>query len=85
MSIKNFLILMINITNLGFETGSKFQDFINFIGLNKSDAGREIIVIIVLICILAGLAYLCGAPEDFLDDDEYEEEYEAVSSKEKRS
>ena len=78
--------LVLNITNLGFETGSKFQDFINYIGLNKSDAGREIIVIIVLICILAGLAWLCGAPEDFLDDDEYEEEYEPVSTgKEKRS
>lgn len=77
--------LVLNITNLGFETGSKFQDFINFIGLNKSDAGREIIVIIVLCLILAGLAYLCGAPEDFLDDDEYEDEYEQVSGKEKRS
>ena len=78
--------LVLNITNLGFETGSKFQDFINYIGLNKSDAGREIIVIIVLICILAGLAWLCGAPEHFLDDDEYEEEYEPVSTgKEKRS
>ena len=79
--------LVLNITNLGFETGSKFQDFINFIGLNKSDATREIIVIIVLICILAGLAWLCGAPEDFMDDDEYEDEYEQVSTtgKEKRS
>ena len=77
--------LVLNITNLGFETGSRFQEFINFIGLNKSDTSREIIVIIVLILILSGLGYLCGAPEDFLDYDELEDEYEQVSGKEKRS
>jgi hypothetical protein len=70
-------LLVSNITGLNFITNSKFQDFINFIGLNKMDMTRQIIFIIVLIIICLGCVYCFGNPED-LDDELYE--YEDVDT-----
>lgn len=70
-------ILVANMSNLNFETGSRFQDFINYIGFNKMDTMRQIILIVVLIIICIGCVYFFGNPED-LDDDLYE--YEEVET-----
>ena len=77
--------IILNITNLKFETGSKFQDFINRLGINKMNNTQQVILIIVMIIFLVILVYFCGSPED-LDDDEYYE-YEEVDAlgKEKSS
>ena len=72
-------ILILNMTNLNFETGSRFQDFINFIGLNKMNTTKQIILIVVLILICIGCVYCFGNPED-LDDDLYEYEEEEVDT-----
>ena len=64
--------ILLNITNLKFETGSKFQDFINRLGINKMNNTQQVILIIVMIIFLVILVYFCGNPED-LDDDEYYE------------
>ena len=77
-------ILIDNVTNLNFETGSRVQDFINFIGINKMDTTRQIIFIIVLILICIGCVYFCGSPED-LDDEFYEYEEVDESGKEKNT
>ena len=77
-------IILENITNLNFITGSRIQDFINFIGINKMDTTRQIIFIIVLIIICIGCVYFCGNPED-LDDEFYEYEEVDTSGKEKNT
>ena len=41
--------IILNITNLKFETGSKFQDFINRLGINKMNNTQQVILIIVMI------------------------------------
>jgi hypothetical protein len=73
--LKNIEVLLLNISNLNFETGSKFQDFINFLGLNDMTTSKQVIVIVVLILICLGCVYVFGSPED-LDDDLYDYEYE---------
>ena len=70
-------LLISNITGLNFITNSKFQDFINFIGFNKMDTTKQIILIIVLIAICLGCVYCFGSPED-LDDEYYD--YEEVET-----
>ena len=75
-------LLLSNITNLNFETGSKFQDFINKIGFNKMTPMKQGIVIIVLILICIGCVYFFGNPEDLDDDDYYYEEVD-TNDKEK--
>ena len=77
-------IILKNITNLNFITGSRIQDFINFIGINKMDTTRQIIFIIVLIIICLGCVYFCGNPED-LDDEFYGYEEVDTSGKEKNT
>ena len=77
-------ILLLNITNLNFETGSRFQDFINYIGLNKMNTTKQIIVIVVLILICLGCVYFFGSPED-LDDDLYEYEEEVDPNEKEKS
>ena len=72
--------LLLNITNLTFETGSKFQDIINYLGLNRMNTFKLIMVIIVLILILIVLVHFCGAPEDEFLEDEYEYEEETETS-----
>ena len=69
--------LIANISNLNFITGSKIQDFVNFIGINKMDTKGQIIFIIILIAICLGCVYFCGNPDD-LDDEYYEYEEEVV-------
>ena len=69
--------LIANISNLNFITGSKIQDFVNFIGINKMDTKGQIIFIIVLIAICLGCVYFFGNPDD-LDDEYYEYEEEVV-------
>ena len=72
--------LLLNITNLNFETGSKFQDFINFIGFNKMTTTKQVIVIIILLMICLGTVYIFGDDNDYLDDDLYDyEEVEEVT------
>ena len=76
--------ILLNITNLKFETGSKFQDFINRLGINKMNNTQQVILIIVMIIFLVILVYFCGSPED-LEDDEFYEYEEVDTSKEKSS
>jgi hypothetical protein len=72
--------LLLNITNLNFDTGSKFQDFINFIGFNKMTTTKQVIVIIILLMICLGTVYIFGDDNDYLDDDLYDyEEVEEVA------
>ena len=79
-------ILLLNISNLNFETGSRFQDVINYLGLNDMTISKQLIVLFVLIIICIGCVYFCGSPED-LDDDlyDYEEEVVDESGKNKNS
>ena len=63
--------LLLNITNLQFETGSIFQDIINFIGFNKMNSTKQIIIIFIIVLICLGLAYRFGDENDYLDDDLY--------------
>ena len=76
--------ILLNVTNLKFETGSKFQDFINRLGINKMNNTQQVILIIVMIIFLVILVYFCGSPED-LEDDEYYEYEEVDTGKEKNS
>ncbi len=71
-------LLLSNLSNLNFETGSKFQDFINMIGFNKMTPMKQGIVIIVLILICIGCVYFFGNPEDLDDDDYYYEEVDTT-------
>ena len=77
--------IILNITNLKFETGSKFQDFINRLGINKMNNTQQVILIIVMIIFLVILVYFCGNPEDLDDDEFYEYEEVDNSGKEKSS
>ena len=77
--------IILNITNLKFETGSKFQDFINRLGINKMNNTQQVILIIVMIIFLVILVYFCGSPEDLDDDEYYEYEEVDTSGKEKSS
>ena len=77
--------IILNITNLKFETGSKFQDFINRLGINKMNNTQQVILIIVMIIFLVILVYFCGSPEDLEDDEFYEYEEVDTSGKEKSS
>ena len=79
------LYKVLNITNLKFETGSKFQDFINRLGINKMNNTQQVILIIVMIIFLVILVYFCGNPEDLDDDEFYEYEEVDNSGKEKSS
>ena len=75
--IKN---LVLNMTNLTFITGSRFQDFINFIGFNNMTTTKQVIVIIIMIAICIGVVYKFGDENDYLDDDLYDyEEVEEVN------
>ena len=66
-------------TNLTFVTGSRFQDFINFIGFNHMTTTKQVIVIIIMIAICLGVVYKFGDENDYLDDDLYDyEEVEEV-------
>ena len=76
--------ILLNITNLKFETGSKFQDFINRLGINKMNNTQQVILIIVMIIFLVILVYFCGNPED-LDDDEYYEYEETDTTANEKS
>ena len=72
--IKN---LLLNITNLKFETGSLFQDFINFIGFNRMSSNKQVILISGLILLSLIFSYRNGEVKEHLDDDKYDyEEYE---------
>ena len=77
--------ILLNITNLKFETGSKFQDFINKLGINKMNNTQQVILIIVMIIFLVILVYFCGSPEDLEDDEFYEYEEVDTTGKEKSS
>ena len=67
-------------TNLTFITGSRFQDFINFIGFNNMTTTKQVIVIIIMIAICLGVVYKFGDENDYLDDDLYDyEEVEEVN------
>ncbi len=77
--------ILLNITNLKFETGSKFQDFINRLGINKMNNTQQVILIIVMIIFLVILVYFCGSPEDLEDDEFYEYEEVDTTGKEKSS
>ena len=77
--------ILLNITNLKFETGSKFQDFINRLGINKMNNTQQVILIIVMIIFLLILVYFCGSPEDLEDDEFYEYEEVDTTGKEKSS
>ena len=77
--------ILLNITNLKFETGSKFQDFINRLGINKMNNTQQVILIIVMIIFLVILVYFCGSPEDLEDDESYEYEEVDTTGKEKSS
>ena len=77
--------ILLNITNLKFETGSKFQDFINRLGINKMNNTQQVILIIVMIIFLVILVYFCGSPEDLEDDEFYEYEEGDTTGKEKSS
>ena len=77
--------IILNITNLKFETGSKFQDFINRLGINKMNNTQQVILIIVMIIFLVILVYFCGNPEDLDDDEFYEYEEVDNAGKEKSS
>ena len=77
--------IILNITNLKFETGSKFQDFINRLGINKMNNTQQVILIIVMIIFLVILVYFCGSPEDLDDDEYYEYEEVDTTGKEKSS
>jgi len=77
--------ILLNITNLKFETGSKFQDFINRLGINKMNNTQQVILIIVMIIFLVILVYFCGSPEDLEDDEYYEYEEVDTTGKEKSS
>ena len=77
--------LILNVTNLKFETGSKIQDFINKLGLNKMNSTQQVILIIVMIIFLVILVYFCGNPEDLEYDEYYEYEEVDTSGKEKNS
>ena len=77
--------ILLNITNLKFETGSKFQDFINRLGINKMNNTQQVILIIVMIIFLVILVYFCGRPEDLKDDEFYEYEEVDTTGKEKSS
>ncbi len=77
--------LILNVTNLKFETGSRIQDFINKLGINKMNSTQQVILIIVMIIFLIILVYFCGNPEDLDDDEYYEYEEVDTSGKEKSS
>ena len=77
--------ILLNLTNLKFETGSKFQDFINRLGINKMNNTQQVILIIVMIIFLVILVYFCGSPEDLEDDEFYEYEEVDTTGKEKSS
>ena len=80
--INEITTLVLNMSSLDFETDSRFQDLINWLGLNNMTLFKEIIIIILLIGILALLIYFCGNEND-MDDDYYE--YEEVSTDEKKN
>ena len=66
--------LLLNITNLKFETGSLFQDFVNFIGFNRMSSNKQVILISTIILLSLVFAYRNGESNENLDDDKYDYE-----------
>ena len=75
--------LLMNITNLKFETGSLFQDFVNFIGFNRMSSNNQVLLITVMIILSLVFSYRNGESKENLDDDKYDyKEYEEEDIKE---
>ena len=78
--------LLVNITNLKFETGSLFQDFVNLIGFNRMSSNKQAILISILIILSLVVSYRHGEVKENLDDDQYDsEEYEEEEIKDNRN